>query len=108
MSLLSQMRLGDLSEDPPEGISHRDGHNGAIQPDIVLSDGDGDAMMQSSEDLDMQFRQSTVILPDWLSQFLGKIFTLYDAMPEESETRGKGMATQEEQVVGIVHVGGLD
>lgn len=73
---------------------------------VLLSDADndGDITMHSPEELDIAFRHSTSVLPDWLSQFLARLFTLYEAMPEESETRAKGGATSEEQVVSMVHV----
>lgn len=102
---MAHVRIGDLSLEPPEAVQRRQKRTSPT-PVVLLSDADndGDITMHSPEELDIAFRHSTSVLPDWLSQFLARLFTLYEAMPEESETRAKGGATSEEQVVSMVHV----
>jgi hypothetical protein len=102
---MSQIRLGDLSEGAPEGVPKRE-RPSSLVPEFIfeVADADGDTDMMSPQEMEDQFRMSTAVLSDWLSQFVEKIFSLYAALPEVSETRAKTGTGTEESVVAMVQV----
>lgn len=106
MGVLQYIRLEPLPEDVPEGIEP--GPRTGEAPDDLAVDVKEDQMEDiaiSQEERDQLLRQSTSMFSTWISDLIGRIFQLYDNMPEEGDGRSiKAGISSEERVVAAVNV----
>jgi proteasome activator subunit 4 len=106
MGILQHIRLEQLPEESPEGVMAGP-RNPEPRSDLAVErkEGQEDQPMASPEEEDMYFRQATTGFSAWITDFLGRIFQLYDNMPEEGEGRSlKAGVSQEERTVALVNV----
>ncbi|KAJ9109876.1 hypothetical protein QFC19_001855 [Naganishia cerealis] len=98
MAILAQIRLEALPEEVPEGVVEgKRAQSSASKKLVSESDNDAQAFVPA-EEMEKSLRISTSSFPQWTADMVAKMFKLYSAMLEVSNTgdrNGRGVSKDE-------------
>lgn len=104
MNILQYIRLEELPEEVPDDLVAGP-RNPEPRTDLAIDVGEDveDRPSFTPEEQNTIFRQATMGFPAWISDFIDRVFRMYDNMPEENERSLKAGVSSEERILTTVN-----